>query len=235
VILLGVNNQKQKTMNETEIQQAVTEIEQLHEAIDGKQSLASAIKAGQLLLTIKDTLAHGNFKKWVRDNFENVSYPTVNRYMRVAEHEELIKDCETLTGACDLIAEFRAKEEKQPEPEEAKGGESTNATEEITPTESEENARVIFNQQIQGELYKHQVNWDVATWAVDNDRPNSRDDINRLQRTIKGLRNIVAHRCYSSLTPSEETEMKTEIMLEALLNVIINETNKVEAEQQMAA
>jgi hypothetical protein len=175
-------------MNETEIQQAITEIEQLHEAIDGKQTKASAIKAGHLLLTVKDSVKHGDWKQWIRDNFETVSYVSATRYMRVAEHEELIKDCETLTGALELIAEFRANEKKQAEPEEVKDGEPTNdetEAEDITPTESEERNRLIFTQNVNGTLMLSGLNWDAQTWGLTPiNRPDSNDGSNNLIITV---------------------------------------------------
>jgi len=218
-----------KTMTQLNIEHTVAEIERLHEIIDGKQILQSAIDAGHLLVAIKDSDAvkHGDWKRWVKENFESVSYRTTVRYMSLATYEQLVKDCDTLTEAYEMIAEHRRNEKKESEPDTTEAKSENTEQQEDVPTESEETARLIFIQQVNGELTKQKVNWDVTTWTVENERPNSNDDINRLLRTVKSLRNLVAHRCFTSLTPQEETEMKVEIMLEALLTFVIQNTNKV--------
>ncbi|HUS88056.1 MAG TPA: DUF3102 domain-containing protein [Desulfosporosinus sp.] len=60
--------------------------ENLHRANKHKKKfLICALHCGEALLEIKDLVKHGEFQKWIEDNFDD-SYPTAAVYMSIAKH-----------------------------------------------------------------------------------------------------------------------------------------------------
>jgi hypothetical protein len=217
-------------MSQISLEQIVAEVEAIHNAIDGKQSLDSAIKGGELLLIAKnsDEVPHGKFQQWIEDNFETVSYRTALRFLSLVEYGELIKDCQTRNEAYKKIAQFRKEQKAEAKPRVTEGGDTDNAEQQIDlATESKNTATAIIRQRVQSELNTRGVNWDVHTWIKQNNRPNSNDGVNRLQTVIDELTMIAGKEFSSALTLREEAVIKVEIILETMLAMIIENTNKV--------
>lgn len=65
----------------------------------GKSAL-SVWRLGKMLNLAKAKVKLGEFGKYLEKEFPNLSYPTLNRYMRVADkfNEDQLKDGEPLTG-----------------------------------------------------------------------------------------------------------------------------------------
>lgn len=73
-----------RTLNES-LDQLTDEINEAHEAAESamRDSLAHAQRAGELLIKLKDSLAHGQFMHWV-EQYCTFSHRMANYYMAVA-------------------------------------------------------------------------------------------------------------------------------------------------------
>jgi hypothetical protein len=71
---------------------AVIEIHRLHTEIlsHARTSLDKAIRIGELLITVKDTLKHGEWHQWIEDNAP-FSRKTSDRYIFVFERRDELK------------------------------------------------------------------------------------------------------------------------------------------------
>jgi len=67
--------------------QLARQIEDFHIAAKhhAEQAVTNAVCCGFLCLYAKQSLEHGQFKKWFKENVKHVSYPSVNRYMQLSK------------------------------------------------------------------------------------------------------------------------------------------------------
>lgn len=84
-----------------------TRANQLHEmALDaGKQTLEYAFECGRVLAEVKDSLGHGEWVPWVKENFRG-STRTAQRYLRLAANATTVShlEAETLSEALAALA-----------------------------------------------------------------------------------------------------------------------------------
>ena len=71
----------------------ITQINAAHDAVveSGKSSLTNAIRAGELLVSAKECVEHGEWTQWLADNCPNLSEETARLYMRLAKNEDKIE------------------------------------------------------------------------------------------------------------------------------------------------
>jgi len=91
-------------LNQTE---RISAIIHLHEKVGGymKNALADAIRIGDLLLSAKSDLQHGEFEKWVEDNLP-FTPRTARSYMRLYRERDRLKteNVSDLTSAYKLLS-----------------------------------------------------------------------------------------------------------------------------------
>lgn len=91
---------------------AIREINQLHDDINdaGRTMLDKAIRIGELLTDVKDSLDHGKWLVWLHANVE-FSQQTASNYMRVFRERDKLKllTVSNLTDAYALLAEPKAE------------------------------------------------------------------------------------------------------------------------------
>jgi hypothetical protein len=91
----------------------INEIAALHSEILGnlRQSLTKAIKIGELLSLQKDTLAHGEFTKWISQHLPFTDR-TARNYMRLYRERDRLKTetISDLTEAYGILVEHKQKD-----------------------------------------------------------------------------------------------------------------------------
>lgn len=88
-----------------------TEIITQHESFitSMKESMQSAIKAGEFLLSAKENIEYGKFQEWIETNLP-FSLRTAQNYMKVAKKQDVIEE----KGARMLSAAYDAVKDKKP-------------------------------------------------------------------------------------------------------------------------
>lgn len=68
---------------------------------NGRNAIQAAIVAGELLHETKDTVEHGKFTAWLKENCKDISVETARRYIRLAKrsHKTDLSDCTSLRQA----------------------------------------------------------------------------------------------------------------------------------------
>ncbi len=76
----------------------------------GREAIAAAIKAGQYLNHAKDAVGHGNWLKWLKQNWEAISDTTAERYMKLAksEHVKNLNEATSLRQAYIVTGSLKA-------------------------------------------------------------------------------------------------------------------------------
>jgi hypothetical protein len=94
-----------------------------HAQSSAQQAVKHAVEAGELLLKAKETVGHGNFTKWIEENFEGKPRHA-RRYMRLAKAADQKRidpaGVSSLTEAGNLLRDQDAeptREEYEPEVE----------------------------------------------------------------------------------------------------------------------
>jgi hypothetical protein len=91
----------------------ITQINAAHDAVveSGKSSLTNAIRAGELLVSAKECVEHGEWTQWLADNCPNISEETARLYMRLAKNEDKIEKAAEQNGnaVADLSVRGAAK------------------------------------------------------------------------------------------------------------------------------
>ena len=91
----------------------ITQINAAHDAVveSGKSSLTNAIRAGELLVSAKECVEHGEWTQWLADNCPDISEETARLYMRLAKNENKIEDAAEQNGnaVADLSVRGAAK------------------------------------------------------------------------------------------------------------------------------
>lgn len=87
----------------------VTRLNDLHDRATraGNEFMACAIEAGEVLVSIKATLAHGEWGDWLERNFHG-SQSTANDYMKLARHRPQIEERTSNSGSAQNLSIARA-------------------------------------------------------------------------------------------------------------------------------
>jgi Protein of unknown function (DUF3102) len=83
--------------------------EELAAIIEATETSAQhAITAGQILKACKDSVGHGEWKKWLGQNCPDISKRTASRYMLMAKHEQEVEKILEADGNRQRIADLSA-------------------------------------------------------------------------------------------------------------------------------
>jgi Protein of unknown function (DUF3102) len=84
-----------------------TEHKAVVEATQAK--LQHAITAGDTLKACKDSMAHGNWTNWLKDNCPEISERTASVYMRLAKNSDKVEKAAEENGSTAADLSMRAK------------------------------------------------------------------------------------------------------------------------------
>ncbi len=103
------------------IKDAATELNRLDAAIQSgmRQTVADAIRAGEILSQVKDRLGHGEFLPWIEENC-GFSRQTADNYRRLYEHRDKLPTVSNLQEAYKKIEQIETAD-KQTENQRARG------------------------------------------------------------------------------------------------------------------
>lgn len=117
-----------------------TEIRQLHAGImrSLRKTVGDAIRAGELLSQAKESLPHGQFLSWIREE-TGLEERTARRYMGIYRHRTKTVSVSDLTEAYRIVAEIETDDRQQSRRADPPGG--TEAQEAVVDAETEAPAR----------------------------------------------------------------------------------------------
>ena len=224
---------------ELKLKQYADELNQLQTDIEsnkalsikhGKLTLQFALKAGAILRGAKKIIPHGDWEKWVKTNVKGIEIRTAQNYMKLAEmaaetkHVAFLEAAESLREA---YIEFGIIEKKETKPK-------SESDPKMTPQRMKEEDRVQYDAKwnvARQTALTHvrntieatkQVNWNLSTWTVKNNKPRSGDETNYGAALFASLKTWVGKREFKSdLTYEDEVTTKAGIVLAEVVKTII--------------
>jgi hypothetical protein len=194
----------------------------------GRLVLELAIEAGTILCQVKQLLPHGEWQKWLAENVNGISDRTAEKYMKLARKtnhgSELTDDWKTLREAYLATGIIKQPTPKTPTSQEAESpspAEEPPAPDNSADEQNLNDARLIIVERVRGDIETAGVNWNVATWAIKNDRPASDNTTNQLALTLSNLKKFILFRQFTAIERDVETEEKIKAVFNELLNAII--------------
>jgi hypothetical protein len=72
----------------------IKQINAAHDAVvaSGRDALQNAIRAGELLTSVKEGTEHGDWETWLSANCPDISARTVRLYMRLAKNDKKLDE-----------------------------------------------------------------------------------------------------------------------------------------------
>lgn len=111
---------KDLTYPKVSIGTAAAELNRLYTEIEAgmRKTVADAIRAGEILIEVREHLPHGQFLPWIKENC-TFSQPTASRWMRCFEHKNKLINVNSLQEAYRKVEQIETVE-KQTEDQKAR-------------------------------------------------------------------------------------------------------------------
>lgn len=228
---------------ELALKQYAEEISKLQVKIENNDQLAMkrsmmalnfVINAGELLNEAKELVKHGEWEKWLAENVSCISKRTAENYMKLAKNAKdpknasMLTDIGSLKEAYERVGILRKKDE--PATGTASKEPKTKAVSPQQMRDKDNGQYKVIRDGVSNKCVAHVrntlseangINWNLASWTIQNNKPHSGDSTNSGGTVFTGLRDWIAKRENENLVAEDEVSIKAGIVLIELVKTFV--------------